>query len=68
MDGTVETVSGIAVGAADRGAAEALAEAVRAAAALLLPFGLEPQDFAAALERLAEPAPAEPGPAEAALP
>ncbi len=31
------------------------AEAVREAAAELLPFGLEPQDFTAALERLAEP-------------
>lgn len=52
MDGTVETVSGIAVGEDDRRAAEALVALLRAAAADL-PFGLDPQDLLQALERLA---------------
>jgi hypothetical protein len=49
--------SEIEIGEADRRTARALVEALRRAAADL-PFGLEPQDFAAALERLAEPEPA----------
>lgn len=59
MDETPIGPEAIAVEPEHRRTAEALARAVREAAAELLPFGLEPQDFAAALERLAEPEPGE---------
>ncbi len=55
MDDTPTSPEEIAVESEHRRTAEALARAVREAAAQLLPFGLEPQDFTAALERLAEP-------------
>jgi|DewCreStandDraft_4_1066084.scaffolds.fasta_scaffold00224_40 hypothetical protein len=57
MDETPTSPEEIAVEPEHRRTAEALARAVREAAAELLPFGLEPQDFTATLERLAEPAP-----------
>lgn len=56
MEEAAESACAIAIGEADRETARVLARAVREAAAELLPFGLEPQDFEAALERLAEPA------------
>lgn len=55
MDGSPEASGAIALEPEHRRTAEALARAARAVAAELLPFGLEPQDFEAALERLAEP-------------
>jgi hypothetical protein len=58
MDETSGAAEDIPVEAEHRRTAEALARTAREVAAGLLPFGLEPQDFAAALERLAGPDPA----------
>lgn len=57
MDETRSPAEEIPVEPEHRRTAEALAQVARKVAAELLPFGAEPQDFAAALERLAEPEP-----------
>lgn len=58
VDEPVDEPSGILIGEAERQTARRLAELLRRASADL-PFGLEPQDLLEALERLAEPEPAE---------
>jgi|GEM_PF-3670712 len=58
MNETSGAAEEIPIEAEHRRTAETLARTAREVAAELLPFGLEPQDFAAALERLAEPEPA----------
>ncbi|MCL6609268.1 MAG: hypothetical protein K6T74_14375 [Geminicoccaceae bacterium] len=58
MDETRDAAEEIPIEVEHRRTAEALARTAREVAAERLPFGLEPQDFEAALERLAEPEPA----------
>jgi hypothetical protein len=58
MDETSGAAEEIPIEAEHRRTAEVLARTARELAARLLPFGLEPQDFEAALERLAGPEPA----------